>query len=87
MTPSSRKLRIRLLGPFTVEVDGITVEARQWRLRKARLLLAMLALAPGQRRHREQVLDRSTPGVVEAASHRVGIPVSTAEGDQARPCS
>jgi predicted ATPase/DNA-binding SARP family transcriptional activator len=50
--------RIQLLGSFAVTVDGIKIEAERWRLRKAKSLVAMLALAPGQRRHREYVLDR-----------------------------
>jgi DNA-binding SARP family transcriptional activator len=68
--PSHRELRIQLLGAFTVQVDGIAVEAGQWRLRKAKVLVAMLALAPGQRRHREQVLDRLWPDLELAAAAR-----------------
>ena len=52
---------VQLLGSFAVNVDGVRAEAGGWRLRKAKLLVAMLALAPGQRRHREQVLDRLWP--------------------------
>ena len=67
---SRRGLRIRLLGDFTVLVDGVAVDAGQWRLRKAKVLVAMLALAPGQRRHREQVLDRLWPDLEPAAAAR-----------------
>ena len=63
-------LRIQLLGAFTVYVDGVAVEASQWRLRKARSLVAMLALSPGQRRHREQILDRLWPDLEPAAAAR-----------------
>ncbi len=70
MTPSDRKLRIHLLGAFSVQVDGTRVEAGQWRLRKAKVLVAMLALAPGQRRHREQILDRLWPDLEPAAAAR-----------------
>jgi DNA-binding SARP family transcriptional activator len=70
VTPSRGELRIQLLGAFTVQVDGIAVEAGQWRLRKARVLVAMLALAPGQRRHRDQVLDRLWPYLEPAAAAR-----------------
>ena len=70
MKPAPRELRIQLLGAFTVQVDGIAVEARQWRLRKAKVLVAMLALAPGQRRRREQVLDRLWPDLELAAAAR-----------------
>ena len=70
MKPSRRELRIQLLGAFTVQIDGSKVEAGRWRLRKARVLVAMLALAPGQRRHREQVLDRLWPNLEPAAAAR-----------------
>jgi predicted ATPase/DNA-binding SARP family transcriptional activator len=63
-------MRIQLLGAFTVQVQGIAVQAGQWRLRKAKVLVAMLALAPGQRRHREQVLDRLWPDLEPAAAAR-----------------
>lgn len=51
-------MRVHVLGSFGVEVGGARVGARRWRLRKARTLVAMLALAPGQRMHREQVIER-----------------------------
>ena len=70
MKPSHPGLRIQLLGAFTVYVDGIAVEAGQWRLRKAKSLVAMLALAPAQSRHRDQVLDRLWPDLEPAAAAR-----------------
>ena len=70
MKPSSTGLRVQLLGSFVVTVDGVAVEAARWRLRKARSLVAMLALAPGQRRHREQVLDRLWPELEPVAGAR-----------------
>lgn len=68
--PSRRGVHIQLLGAFSVQVDGARVDAGQWRLRKARALVAMLALAPGQRRHREQVLDRLWPDLQPVAAAR-----------------
>jgi predicted ATPase/DNA-binding SARP family transcriptional activator len=68
--PSHRELRIQLLGAFTVQLDGSKVEDARWRLRKARVLVAMLALAPGQRCHREQVLDRLWPNLEQDAAAR-----------------
>ena len=53
-----------------MQVAGRPVDARQWRLRKARALVAMLALAPGQRRHREQVLERLWPDLQPVAAAR-----------------
>ena len=62
--------RIQLLGSFTVQVDGNAAEAGHWRLRKARALVAMLALAPGQRCQREQILDRLWPDLEFAEASR-----------------
>jgi predicted ATPase/DNA-binding SARP family transcriptional activator len=68
--PSHRELRIQLLGAFTVQVGALAVGAGRWRLRKAKTLVAMLALAPGQRRHRDQVLERLWPELDLAAAAR-----------------
>src|SRR3954452_3299747 len=62
--------RIQLLGSFAVTVDGVKIEAGRWRLRKAQSLVAMLALAPGQRRHREHVLDHLWPDLEPMAAAR-----------------
>jgi predicted ATPase/DNA-binding SARP family transcriptional activator len=68
--PLRLALRIDLLGSFTVTVDGVEVEPGQWRLRKAKSLVAMLALAPGQRRHRDYVLDHLWPDLDPLAAAR-----------------
>jgi predicted ATPase/DNA-binding SARP family transcriptional activator/tetratricopeptide (TPR) repeat protein len=52
---------IRLLGEFGVDRGGVPVDAREWRLRKARTLVKLLALAPGQRVHRDVLLDLLWP--------------------------
>ena len=70
MTPKRTGWRVQLLGSFAVAADGVEVEAERWRLRKARALVAMLALSPGQRRHREQVLDRLWPDLEPRAAAR-----------------
>jgi DNA-binding SARP family transcriptional activator len=56
------RVRIRLLGEFGVDRDDGPVDAREWRLRKARTLVKLLALAPGQRLHRDVLLDLLWPG-------------------------
>ncbi|MFI1996145.1 BTAD domain-containing putative transcriptional regulator [Actinoplanes sp. NPDC020271] len=55
-------MQIRLLGEFGVDRDGTPVQAGQWRLRKARTLVKLLALAPGQRMHRDVLLETLWPG-------------------------
>src|SRR4051794_24355796 len=54
-------LRIRLLGGFSVERDGAVVAERAWRLRKARSLVKVAALAPGRRVHRDVVCELLWP--------------------------
>ncbi|HEY7603636.1 MAG TPA: tetratricopeptide repeat protein [Gaiellaceae bacterium] len=49
--------KIVLLGGFSAEVDGRPVPDGAWRLKKARELMKLLALAPQRRRHREQAMD------------------------------
>jgi predicted ATPase len=50
-------VEVRLLGGFAASVDGVSVPASAWRLKKARELVKLLALAPGHRLHREQAMD------------------------------
>jgi two-component SAPR family response regulator len=50
-------VRIGLLGGFRLSVGPRLIEENQWRLRNARSLLKLLALAPGHRLHREQVME------------------------------
>jgi predicted ATPase/DNA-binding SARP family transcriptional activator len=61
-------LRIRLLGGFSVEVDGAMVAERAWRLRKARTLVKIVALAPGHRAHRDVVAELLWPEREPAAA-------------------
>ncbi|HKA02701.1 MAG TPA: BTAD domain-containing putative transcriptional regulator [Acidimicrobiales bacterium] len=57
MEMHTRRADIRLLGRFDVEVDGQLTPDRGWGRRMAAALVKLLALAPGQRLHREQVID------------------------------
>jgi DNA-binding SARP family transcriptional activator len=66
---------VRLFDRFEVTVDGVPVAEERWRLRKARDLVKLLALARGHRLHREQVMaflwpDRD-PRVVANNLHQV----------------
>ncbi len=70
MKPTHSGLRIQLLDSFTVYVNGNAVENSHWRLQKARAVVAMLALARGQRGRREQVLDRLWPDMEPMAAAR-----------------
>ena len=66
--PAAAGWAVRLLGSFEVTVDAVSVDASQWRLRKAKSVVAMLALAPAQRRHREQMLESLWPDLEPLAA-------------------
>jgi predicted ATPase/DNA-binding SARP family transcriptional activator len=51
---------IRLLGRFSVAIDGTDVNA-PWRLRKAKTLVKLLALAPRHGLHRDVLIDQLWP--------------------------
>jgi DNA-binding SARP family transcriptional activator len=51
------ELRIQLLGGFRLSIRDHSVGDEEFRLRKARNLIKLLALAPNHRLHREQVID------------------------------
>ena len=54
-------LRVQLLGGFRVSVDGQPVDEAAWRRRKPAGVIKLLAFAPGNRMHREQLQDRLWP--------------------------
>ena len=56
-------VEITLLGGFRVSVGGVAVPDDAWGRRTAAGLVKLLALAPGRRLHREQVIDALWPGV------------------------
>jgi DNA-binding SARP family transcriptional activator len=45
-----------MLGGFRVSEGSRNLEESAWRLRKAKSLVKLLALAPGHRMHRERVM-------------------------------
>lgn len=61
-------LSITLLGGFAVARDEAVVPPGSWRLRKGADLVKLLALAPGHRLHREQVMDALWPDKDPAAA-------------------
>jgi predicted ATPase/DNA-binding SARP family transcriptional activator len=61
-------MRVQLLGGFGVEVGGHSVDAAGWRLRKARTVVKLLALAPDHRLHREYLLDLLWPDLAPPAA-------------------
>jgi predicted ATPase/DNA-binding SARP family transcriptional activator/DNA-binding CsgD family transcriptional regulator len=59
----SEVVRIGLLGGFRLWIGPRLIKEDRWRLRKARSLLKLLALASGHSLHREQVMEAIWPGV------------------------
>jgi predicted ATPase/DNA-binding SARP family transcriptional activator len=55
-------LRLRVLGGFGVAVGERSVPESAWRLRKAKSLIKLLALAPDRRVHRERAAELLWPG-------------------------
>src|SRR5918995_1721969 len=61
-------MRVWLLGGFRVSVGARTIGDEKWRRRKAASLVKLLALAPGYRLHREQVMDLLWPHLGKGAA-------------------
>ena len=75
----SEALRVWLLGGFRVSVGIRTIEENEWRLRKAASLVKLLALAAGNRLHREQTMYTLWPELeMRAASNNLRQTVHTA---------
>src|SRR6201981_2381730 len=55
------QIQVTLLGGFAVTVDGVPVADASWKRRHAAAVVKVLALAPGGRLHREQVIDLVWP--------------------------
>ena len=60
MSDARRAVRIVLLGGFTVSVEGDVAPPR-WRLRKAKTIVKLLALAAGHRVHRDVLIEQLWP--------------------------
>ena len=66
------RVDIRLLGGFEVRVDGVRVPDDAWGRQAPAALVKVLALAPGHRLRREQVIDLLWPDLlVERAAPRL----------------
>jgi predicted ATPase/DNA-binding SARP family transcriptional activator/DNA-binding CsgD family transcriptional regulator len=75
----SEALRVWLLGGFRVSVGIRTIEENEWRLRKAASLVKLLALAAGNRLHREQIMYTLWPELgMSAASNNLRQTVHSA---------
>ena len=95
---AAAEVQISLLGGFAVTVSGEPVKDH-WRLRKAKTLVKLLALAPGHRLHRDTVVDRLWPGIEPGAAannlyqivytirHMMGPESITINDDVVRLCS
>lgn len=62
-----QRIRVTMLGGFDVHIDETVVPAGVWRLNKARSLLKLLALAEGNRLHRDAVVEALWPDLAAVA--------------------
>jgi predicted ATPase/DNA-binding SARP family transcriptional activator len=76
-------VHIHLLGGFAVSVGGRPVAEEAWRLRRARTLIKLLALAPERRMHRDQLAELLWPDEPPAPNslHQVIYTARRALGD------
>jgi DNA-binding SARP family transcriptional activator/tetratricopeptide (TPR) repeat protein len=94
------EIHVTLLGRFAVTVGGVPVTEASWRRRHAAAVVKVLALAPGRRLHREQVIDlvwpedtmaEAVPKLHKAAHfarRALGVPDAVVlRGDQVVLCS
>lgn len=56
-----RTVTIELLGRFSAAVDGVSISGDAWRSRRAADVIKLLALAPGHRMHRLEVMEALWP--------------------------
>jgi DNA-binding SARP family transcriptional activator len=68
MAGVAASLRLELLGGFRVAVGKHVVPDDAWRRRKAAGLVKLLALSPGHKLHREQVMDALWPDLTPDAA-------------------
>src|SRR5262249_5396884 len=61
LVETMQKATVTLLGGFAAEAEGAPIPDSAWRLRKAKELVKLLALADGHRLHREQAMDLLWP--------------------------
>ncbi len=54
-------IAIQLLGGFYISINQETIPEARWKSRRARSLVKLLALTPGHRLHRDQVIDTLWP--------------------------
>ena len=79
-------VQIRLLGEFTVVVDGVATPDDGWRRRNAAALVKVLALTPRHELHREQILDALWPDLsVDDAAPRLHKAAHFAAPGDGRP--
>ncbi len=65
---TSMKLDLKLLGTFSVAVDGVVIPPEAWRRERGAALVKLLAVSPGRRVHREQVMDTFWPDLGREAA-------------------
>jgi predicted ATPase/DNA-binding SARP family transcriptional activator len=57
----NEELKFKLLGRFSVQVNGVLISDEYWHSKRVRSLVKLLALAPGHRLQRDQILNTLWP--------------------------
>jgi len=66
--PIKTGMVIQLLDGFSISNDQETISSTRWKSRRARSLVKLLALTPGHRLHRDQLIDVLWPDMALAAA-------------------
>lgn len=68
----SAEVELRLLGGFSIRIGERLIDDAEWRLRKAKSIVKLLAISPGYRLHRERIMDLVWPDLgPEAAGNNL----------------
>src|SRR4029453_15189051 len=87
-TGAALAVEITLLGGFAVRCDGHAVPAPAWRRRQAAAVVKLLALSPGYRLHREQLIDALWPeDALGEAAPKLHKPAPYARRAADAPCA
>jgi len=79
ITGPSPRLRIHLLGGFRVERDGDVPPVTRWRRHAAQVVVKLLAVTPGHRLHRDEVVEACWPDAdPESASRNLRVTLHAA---------
>lgn len=89
---TASSFRVQVLGPFVLERNGVAIDTARWQ-RRVVTLLKLLAIAPNQRRSRDEIVDllwpETTPeagaGNLRLVVHRLRLALGESETEREPP--